>query len=564
MNQTGIKISKLLPIAVALGWFWLAVINHLRIEWTLNEQYTYGWAVPFLCLWLIWKRCEQLPPHLALSAANGESALPMRSGARSGSRDFPNTWSNLLLVLAAVFAFCYLPIRLIEEANPEWRLISWAFTLAAAGLTLTLIALSGGNGALGRIGFPLGFFLVAVPWPSVPEQTIIQGLTRFNASASAELMGLLGVPAIARGNLIEIATGVVGVEEACSGIRSIQATLMLALFFGGLYRLRAPKRLDLCVVGVLLSLGFNLARTSLLIWIASRKGIVAMSKWHDPASTMILLGCFTGLWLTAWKWKQTQAKAQNPKSKVEEIEVGGQKAECGGQSWREWLAGMSECVTAAGVNRFAVVVVVWFALSEMAVQAWYLTHERRLPPATPWVAEFPRDNPSYHEQPLAARTRQLLRNDAEVNAFWRAPDGTHWQGTFLRWNPGKAATYLARGHTPEVCLSAAGGDLKSQSDLKYVRVAGLELPVRFYRVAQGDNMLDVLYCLWEDRAQQRDFGTLLPDYSVRFAAVRAGHRLQGQRSLELAVRGYADAQEAEAALTRQFTNIIRPPPAKER
>ena len=36
--------------------------------------------------------------------------------------------------------------------------------------------------------------------------------------------------AIQRGNLIELSTGVLGVDEACSGIRSFQSTLMAALF----------------------------------------------------------------------------------------------------------------------------------------------------------------------------------------------------------------------------------------------------------------------------------------------------------------------------------------------
>jgi hypothetical protein len=42
-----------------LGFLWTILINHLRIEWTLNPQYGYGWAVPFLCLYLIWQRMQK-------------------------------------------------------------------------------------------------------------------------------------------------------------------------------------------------------------------------------------------------------------------------------------------------------------------------------------------------------------------------------------------------------------------------------------------------------------------------------------------------------------------------
>src|SRR5579862_10051965 len=34
---------------VSLGYLWFVLIRHLSIEWSVNEQYTYGWAVPFLC-----------------------------------------------------------------------------------------------------------------------------------------------------------------------------------------------------------------------------------------------------------------------------------------------------------------------------------------------------------------------------------------------------------------------------------------------------------------------------------------------------------------------------------
>src|SRR5882762_5814155 len=35
-----------------VGFLWVVLINYLRIEWTLNAQYNYGWTVPFLCAYL--------------------------------------------------------------------------------------------------------------------------------------------------------------------------------------------------------------------------------------------------------------------------------------------------------------------------------------------------------------------------------------------------------------------------------------------------------------------------------------------------------------------------------
>ena len=39
------------------GVSWVKLINHLRIKWTLNPQYGYGWGVSFHWDFLVWKKC---------------------------------------------------------------------------------------------------------------------------------------------------------------------------------------------------------------------------------------------------------------------------------------------------------------------------------------------------------------------------------------------------------------------------------------------------------------------------------------------------------------------------
>jgi len=85
-----------------------------------------------------------------------------------------------------------------------------------------------------HFAFPVGFILVAVVWPWRIEKGLTQDLMQVVASLTVELLGWLDIPALQRGNLIELGTGTVGIDEACSGIRSFQATLMISLFLGEL------------------------------------------------------------------------------------------------------------------------------------------------------------------------------------------------------------------------------------------------------------------------------------------------------------------------------------------
>ncbi|MBV9657778.1 MAG: archaeosortase/exosortase family protein, partial [Verrucomicrobia bacterium] len=40
---------------------WGTLCRHLGSEWSINEQYQYGWFVPFFSLYLFWVRWQERP-----------------------------------------------------------------------------------------------------------------------------------------------------------------------------------------------------------------------------------------------------------------------------------------------------------------------------------------------------------------------------------------------------------------------------------------------------------------------------------------------------------------------
>ena len=236
-----------------LGWLvvvaaavWFIPINQLRVEWSINPQYAYGWVVPLLALYLFaerWKSRPQPQPSLA-------------GGWLAGA--------------AGIFALALLPMRLVEEAAPDWRLVSWALAGTVAALSLCAITFAGGRPWLKHFIFPVCFFLVAVPWPVPLEQAVVQKLMRCVASLCVEALSWWGTPAVQHGNVIQISAGSVGVEEACSGVRSLQTTLMIALFLGELFRFALWRRLVLLVTGMALAFACNVGRALALVGIYAK------------------------------------------------------------------------------------------------------------------------------------------------------------------------------------------------------------------------------------------------------------------------------------------------------
>jgi len=493
-----------------LGLFWLELINQLRAEWWLNPQYNYGLIVPALTLYLFWKRWRNRPspsvPHAPALA--------------------------ILLVLFA--AALFLPIRFVAEANPDWRLLSWFLALVASGITLSYLYLSGGRSWLGHFAFPILFFLVSVPWPVRIEQIVIQDLMRMVTAINVTFLQLAGVPALQHGNVIEVGTGFIGIEEACSGVRSLQATLMISLFLGELYSFKISRRVALVVVGALLAFICNVVRTAILVWAGTTKGINAIESWHDPAGLTILIVCLFGLWIASLIMMRHGGEAPVANTSI---------ANGRGAAPSVFLLG---------------VLAVWLILVESGVQFWYRSHQP--PTSSRWGVAWPESESNYKPVPIASAAETLLRYNDGGGAAWEGNDGRQWMMYFFRWLPGRTAARFLKVHRPDICLPASGRTMERDNGIRLMSINGINLPVRSYRFDDRGVPLHVFYCYWDARSSYENVAAAeAEDWSARgrWRAALQGRRDIGAQMLEIIVWGYRDDAEASEALVRELEQVIR-------
>jgi exosortase len=507
-----------------LGCLWFRLIDNLRLEWGSNPQYSYGFMVPVLMIGLLLRRWP------SLAATRGNPPAPRAS------------WGFALLCL--LLAFAYLPTRLIEAATPEWRPLQWSLGIETTGLTLYGIYLVGGRKWLQQTAFTVLFFLVAVPWPSVIEQPIIQGLSRLNAAVVVNVLFVLGIPAAQHGNLIEVGTGVVGINDACSGIRSLQSSIMMSLFLGEFYRLNGPKRWLLLPVGFVLAMFLNVCRTSLLSWLVARKGIGAIAEYHDEAGMTVLLICSFLLWGAGWLLARRNQRSG----------IGKPLAAVSSPAESEKTA---PAPNTARLIRFGITLTVWLAAVECGVQLWYHIRESHIKRGPDWSVQLPEQNPTYRSLPVTAEENQLLRFDEQRQGEWRESDGSVWQVFYYNWFPGRVAGYLAKRHTPDICLTATGYRMTAGPELMVMDVNHIQLPIRHYIFATSTGPLQVYQCHWE-AGMGKD--TYTASESARFNLIRgvwAGRGNQGQKVLEVIVSGYDNPDLARQALAEQLKKIIQ-------
>src|SRR5882724_2359401 len=307
---------RLAASVVFFALLWLGLWRQLSGEWSVNDQYSYGWFVPFFAIILFWLRLEGRP-----KPESGKRKAESGQGTDNREQITENRKTRGLAIVLGMSALLLLfPIRLFEIGNPDWRPLSWLHAICVVTITLAFLWSVGGVSWLPHFAFPVAFTLIAVPWVSPLEEPIVQGLMRVVAAISSELVALFGIPAQLEGNLIRVPNGLVGVNEACSGVRSLQTSLMIGLLFGELKRLSIFRRVMLVFAAAAIAFFGNCARAFFLVWIAATRNMATANSWHDFAGYGIVLLVFIGSLLAA-------AMLGRDKVRIKKAEVENQSAD---------------------------------------------------------------------------------------------------------------------------------------------------------------------------------------------------------------------------------------------
>lgn len=494
--------------ALALGLLWFVCCRYLSAEWSFNEQYNYGWFVPLFAAYLFWLRWTDKP-----EVGSQRSKVGRR----------------VAVLLITGSALILLPLRVFEIGSGEWRPLGWLHVTAVATITLALIYLVGGKNWLRHFSFPVLFFFVAVPWITGIETPVVQGFMRIIAASAAETLGLFGIPVEVQGNLLRVPNGVVGVSEACSGVRSFQTSLMIGLLFGELNRLSVRSRLLLIGGAVAIGLVANFFRAALLVWIASRDGLAAVSRWHDFAGYAIVILVFAGTMWLASRWKSTSHSSNPPTLHPSNPPI---------------LLLPARPVAA---------LLVWLIAIEAGAEFWYRAHERDLIARPSWSVQWPQNAPGYHEIKIDPEVRNMLRFNSGREVAWTsktlgssAAPAMFSYLFFFRWDPGSGTILRARAHRPDICLPAAGWKQVGTDRLENFQVGtNLSLPFRrfdFVKETSSGLALHAVafFTLHEDvshqseRAKDDNAGFYSNwDWADRWRVVRNGIRNRGQQVFEL-------------------------------
>ena len=189
----------------ALAWFgalliaaYFPVLRHLVEQWSADEDVSHGFFVPLVAGFIAWQRRQQI------------LAMPYK----------PAWWALGLMAWAALQGY-------VGMLGAELFLQRTSFLIALVGLLLVV----GGTKLVRTLAFPLLLLPFMIPIPSVIYNQITFPLQLFASQVAEFTLGLLGIPVLRDGNVLELASQKLSVVEACSGIRSLLSLSFLALVY---------------------------------------------------------------------------------------------------------------------------------------------------------------------------------------------------------------------------------------------------------------------------------------------------------------------------------------------
>jgi len=251
----------------------------------------------------------------------------------------------------------------------------------------------------------------------------------------------LGIAANREGNIIELANASVGIEDACSGVRSLISCVFAGLFFAACLVQRPWKRVLLVLLAVPLAVGMNLLRSLLLTLLAYRRVDIA-GTWHNATGFAVLgvtAAALGGLALLL---------ARGERSRPLETEDAGLPRPAAGSTARRGLGVLTGELTLA-----AVLAVFFASHTQFSPQ--------RAKPAPDLLALLPAQADGWRvasTEDLYSFREQLQTDKLVQRSYVRSdPDGPTELTVYLAyWAPGQSNPGLVAIHTPDGCWPGAG------------------------------------------------------------------------------------------------------------
>ncbi len=236
--------------------YWESLASLTR-QWN-NEDYSY---------------CYLVPPLAAYLAYLNKDRLRRRRGG--------STWPGYLLLGAAAMFFIMGRLGSLETIT----FVSMWVSIVAVSVLLF------GIRSLRPLAFPLFVLAFAIPAPPFITNLLTFKLRLLSSSIAVDLLHLINFSAFREGNIIDLGFAQLQVVDACSGLRYLVSTILVALVAGYLFNKTLWERVLLVILAVPVSIVINSLRIVVVALLMRHVSVKFGEEgfYHDFSGWLIFL-----------------------------------------------------------------------------------------------------------------------------------------------------------------------------------------------------------------------------------------------------------------------------------
>jgi exosortase len=248
---------------VPIAWFgvllilcYAPVLKRLVVQWATDGDMGHGFFVPLVAGYIAWQRRDELL-----------AAPPV-----------PNWWGLAVLVWGALQLY-------LATLGAELFLARTAFIVSLVGMILLLA----GSRILRILAFPLFLLLFMVPIPAIIYNQITFQFQLIASRLAEMALGVLGVPVLREGNILELASQRLSVVEACSGIRSLLTLSFLSLVYAYFFDKKVWMRFALLLAAAPIAIVANASRVTIAGLLSEVNPKLAEGVFHTASGWLIFM-----------------------------------------------------------------------------------------------------------------------------------------------------------------------------------------------------------------------------------------------------------------------------------
>ena len=226
-------------------------------DWATNDNYSHGYFIPFISLYLVYEMRNELR---ALKAPASNWGLPI-----------------MLLGLVQL---------IIGKAGSEFFVQRTSMIVVLFGASLFLL----GRQHTKKTWFPITYLIFMVPLPAIIWNRIAFPMQLFASAVTERAIQLMGIPIFREGNVLHLVETTLEVVDACSGLRSLFTMFALSAVLAFMTKCSNIKKITLFLSAAPIAILINVIRLCLTAALASRYGEqVAHGFLHDFSGWLIFL-----------------------------------------------------------------------------------------------------------------------------------------------------------------------------------------------------------------------------------------------------------------------------------